>query len=147
MTTQYAHYDMIKYGGYLTALSPFFLAMDTSIPAAVAMIVFLSFGEVHTHSIYQSTSLLILSNHYILLRTNPYTLHLIFWRGTHTLYPSINLSVYSSYRITNHCILISTQPIYFPSSPLHILSVSYPFYLLNLLYQPILSTYPNETTS
>ena len=63
MTTQYAHYDMIKYGGYLTALSPFFLAMDTSIPAAVAMIVFLSFGEVHTHSIYQSTSLLILSNH------------------------------------------------------------------------------------
>ena len=46
MTTQYAHYDMIKYGGYLTALSPFFLAVDTSIPAAVAMIVFLSLGEV-----------------------------------------------------------------------------------------------------
>ena len=51
MTTQYAHYDMIKYGGYLTAVSPFFLAADTSMAAAVAMIVFLSLGEVHTYNL------------------------------------------------------------------------------------------------
>jgi Major Facilitator Superfamily len=45
LTTKYAHFDMIKYGGYLTALSPFFLAASTSIWATVCMIVVLSLGE------------------------------------------------------------------------------------------------------
>ena len=39
------HFDMIKYGGYVTAISPFFLAVDTSIGAVVCMLVVLSLGE------------------------------------------------------------------------------------------------------
>ena len=35
LTTSYAHFDMIKYGGYLTAISPFFLAFSTSMWAVV----------------------------------------------------------------------------------------------------------------
>ena len=42
---RYKHYDMIKYGGYITAIAPFFLAVSTSIWAAIMMVVFLSFGE------------------------------------------------------------------------------------------------------
>lgn len=34
LTSKYAHYDMIKWGSYLTALSPFFLAFSTSIWAS-----------------------------------------------------------------------------------------------------------------
>lgn len=45
LTTHYAHYDMIKYGGYLTALSPFFLAVSTSIWATICMVIVLSLGE------------------------------------------------------------------------------------------------------
>lgn len=45
LTTQYAHYDMIKYGGYLSAISPFFLAISESIWAAVMFVVVLSLGE------------------------------------------------------------------------------------------------------
>ena len=30
-TSKYAHFDMIKYGGFITAVSPFFLAISTSI--------------------------------------------------------------------------------------------------------------------
>ena len=45
LTSQYAHYDMIKYGGYLTAVSPFFLAVSSSVWASVCMIVVLSLGE------------------------------------------------------------------------------------------------------
>jgi proton-dependent oligopeptide transporter, POT family len=45
LTSQYAHYDMIKYGGYVTALSPFFLACSTSIWATIAFVTMLSFGE------------------------------------------------------------------------------------------------------
>lgn len=44
-TSKYAHYDMIKYGGYVTALSPFFLAFSTSIWACVCFVTMLSFGE------------------------------------------------------------------------------------------------------
>lgn len=39
------HFDMIKYGGFVTAVSPFFLAADTSIGAVVCMLVVLSLGE------------------------------------------------------------------------------------------------------
>lgn len=35
LTSSYAHFDMIKYGGYLTAISPFFLAFSTSMWAVV----------------------------------------------------------------------------------------------------------------
>jgi dipeptide/tripeptide permease len=45
VTTEYAHFDMIKYGSYLTALSPFFLAGSTSIWAACCMITVLTLGE------------------------------------------------------------------------------------------------------
>ena len=35
LTTNYAHYDMIKWGSYLTAFSPFFPAFSSSIWASV----------------------------------------------------------------------------------------------------------------
>jgi MFS family permease len=44
-TTSYAHFDMIKWGGYVTALAPFSLALASSIPACVGMVVLLSLGE------------------------------------------------------------------------------------------------------
>ncbi|RYH29953.1 MFS transporter [archaeon] len=45
MTSHYPHYDMIKYGGYVSALSPFFVAASTSTWAVVMFMVVLSFGE------------------------------------------------------------------------------------------------------
>jgi dipeptide/tripeptide permease len=45
LTTEYAHFNMIKFGSYFTALSPFFLAFSTSIWAVVCMIVVLTIGE------------------------------------------------------------------------------------------------------
>lgn len=44
-TSTSPHFDMIKYGGYLTAISPFFLAFSTSIWAAICFVSCLSFGE------------------------------------------------------------------------------------------------------
>lgn len=44
-TTSFANFDMIKYGGYVTAIAPFSLAISTSIPAAIIMVVLLSLGE------------------------------------------------------------------------------------------------------
>jgi len=44
-TSSYAHYDMIKYGGFVSAASPLLLAVSTSIPAAVCFVVVLSLGE------------------------------------------------------------------------------------------------------
>lgn len=45
MTTTYEHFEMIKWGGYVTALSPFCLALASTIPAAVAFVIILSLGE------------------------------------------------------------------------------------------------------
>ncbi|KAJ1433376.1 major facilitator superfamily domain-containing protein [Ochromonadaceae sp. CCMP2298] len=45
LTSHHAHFDMIKYGGYITAISPFFLAASTSIWAVVCFVVVLSLGE------------------------------------------------------------------------------------------------------
>jgi dipeptide/tripeptide permease len=45
VTSKYNHFNMIKYGGYLTGLAPFFLAASTSIWAAACMVVFISLGE------------------------------------------------------------------------------------------------------
>jgi len=45
LTNTYNHFNMIKWGGYLTAGSPFFLAGSTSIWAVVCMNVTLSLGE------------------------------------------------------------------------------------------------------
>lgn len=45
LTNNYNHFDMIKWGGYLTAASPFFPAMSTSIWAVVCMNVLLSLGK------------------------------------------------------------------------------------------------------
>lgn len=45
LTSTYDHFDMIKWGGYLTAASPFFPAFSTTIWAIVAMNVLLSLGE------------------------------------------------------------------------------------------------------
>lgn len=44
-TSSFAHYDMIKFGGFITAISPFCLVVSTSIPAAICMVVLLSLGE------------------------------------------------------------------------------------------------------
>eukprot|EP01038_Epipyxis_sp_PR26KG_P010101 gene10101-13577_t len=44
-TTNAAHFDMIKYGGYFTAISPFFLAFSTSTWAVVCFMIVLSLGE------------------------------------------------------------------------------------------------------
>ncbi len=45
VTSKYNHFNMIKYGGYVTGLSPFFLAASTSIWAACCMVVTISLGE------------------------------------------------------------------------------------------------------
>lgn len=45
MTSKWPHYDMIKYGGYVSAISPFFLAMSTSTGAIVIFMILLSLGE------------------------------------------------------------------------------------------------------
>jgi len=45
LTNKYPHFDMIKYGGYVAAASPFFLVMATQTWAVVLFVVLLSFGE------------------------------------------------------------------------------------------------------
>ena len=45
VTSKYNHFNMIKYGGYVTGISPFFLVMSTSIWAVCVMVVFVSLGE------------------------------------------------------------------------------------------------------
>ena len=45
LTTKYPHFDMIKYGGYVAAASPFFLVMATQTWAVVLFVALLSFGE------------------------------------------------------------------------------------------------------
>ena len=45
MTTTYPHYDMVKYGAYVSAISPFFMVMSTSTWAVVMFVVLLSLGE------------------------------------------------------------------------------------------------------
>jgi hypothetical protein len=45
LTTTSAHYDMIKYGGYVSAISPFFLVIATETWAVVLFVIFLSLGE------------------------------------------------------------------------------------------------------
>lgn len=45
LSTNYANYDMIKFGGYITGISPFFLACSTSIWATICFVVLLSIGE------------------------------------------------------------------------------------------------------
>jgi MFS family permease len=42
---KYKHYDMIKIGGYISAISPFFLAMSTSLWGVILFVVMLSLGE------------------------------------------------------------------------------------------------------
>lgn len=44
-TNKYEHYDMIKYGSYITALSPIFMVFSTSIWATVCFSIVLSLGE------------------------------------------------------------------------------------------------------
>jgi proton-dependent oligopeptide transporter, POT family len=45
LTSGYDHFDMIKWGGYLTAASPFFPAFSTTLWAVIGMNVLLSLGE------------------------------------------------------------------------------------------------------
>lgn len=45
LTNTSNHFDMIKWGGFVTAASPFILAVDTSIGAVVGMLIVLSLGE------------------------------------------------------------------------------------------------------
>lgn len=45
LTSHYPHYDMIKYGGYISAISPFFVVMSTTTWAVVMFMVLLSIGE------------------------------------------------------------------------------------------------------
>lgn len=45
MTSHWAHFDMIKFGGYVSAVSPFFVACSTSTWAVVMFMIVLSFGE------------------------------------------------------------------------------------------------------
>lgn len=45
LMTEIPHYDMIKYGGYITGVSPFALVISSSLSAAICMIVILSIGE------------------------------------------------------------------------------------------------------
>ncbi len=42
---KYKHYDMIKLGGYISAISPFFLALSTSLWSVILFVVVLSIGE------------------------------------------------------------------------------------------------------
>jgi MFS family permease len=44
-TSHWEHFNMIKYGGYVSAISPFFLVFSTSTWAVVMFMIFLSFGE------------------------------------------------------------------------------------------------------
>jgi hypothetical protein len=44
-TSHWPHFDMIKYGGYVSALSPFFVAFSTSTWAVILFMVTLSLGE------------------------------------------------------------------------------------------------------
>lgn len=56
LTKDYDHFDMIKWGGYLSAFSPFFPAMSTSIWANCMMNVLLSLGEaIWSPRLYQYT--------------------------------------------------------------------------------------------
>ena len=45
LTSTWPHYDMIKWGGYLSALSPFFVACSTSTWVVVMFMITLSLGE------------------------------------------------------------------------------------------------------
>jgi hypothetical protein len=45
LTNNYDHFNMIKYGGYVAAASPLFLAFSTSIWAIACMNVVLSLGK------------------------------------------------------------------------------------------------------
>ena len=45
ITSKYKHYDMIKYGGYITAISPFFMVISTSIWSTICFNITLSVGE------------------------------------------------------------------------------------------------------
>jgi len=56
LTKEYDHFDMIKWGGYLSAISPFFPALSTSIWASCMMNVLLSLGEaIWSPRLYQYT--------------------------------------------------------------------------------------------
>lgn len=56
LTKDYDHFDMIKWGGYLSAMSPFFPALSTSIWASCLMNVLLSLGEaIWSPRLYQYT--------------------------------------------------------------------------------------------
>jgi uncharacterized membrane protein len=44
-TSHWEHFTMIKYGGYVSAISPFFLVFSTSTWAVVMFMIFLSLGE------------------------------------------------------------------------------------------------------
>jgi MFS family permease len=44
-TSHWEHFSMIKYGGYVSAISPFFLVFSTSTWAVVMFMIFLSLGE------------------------------------------------------------------------------------------------------
>lgn len=45
LTQRFEHFDMIKWGGWITATAPFFLAFSSSISAVLLFVVFLSLGE------------------------------------------------------------------------------------------------------
>ena len=45
LTTGYKHFDMIKWGGYVTAAAPLCLAASVTIPGAIGMVILLSLGE------------------------------------------------------------------------------------------------------
>ena len=56
LTKDYDHFDMIKWGGYLSAISPFFPALSTSIWASCMMNILLSLGEaIWSPRLYQYT--------------------------------------------------------------------------------------------
>lgn len=56
LTKDYDHFDMIKWGGYLSAISPFFPAISTSIWASCMMNILLSLGEaIWSPRLYQYT--------------------------------------------------------------------------------------------
>ena len=45
VTSKYNHFRVIKYGGFITGVAPFFLAISSSVGAAAAMIAVISLGE------------------------------------------------------------------------------------------------------
>ena len=56
LTKDYDHFDMIKWGGYLSAISPFFPALATEIWASCMMNILLSLGEaIWSPRLYQYT--------------------------------------------------------------------------------------------